>query len=330
MSILPRDPDEQLRLGLRIIESAYDEKTKHQEHELQQLRAHGKERQQQVSLLERRVAELEAQVSESDNRARVLADEKTSLQQQLKETQRELNKLDSFKRSIIQSIKDEDLPGAIAAGGASGAFGGGLAAYGAEYTPGVPSSYVPASPACGFSSSPAQPPPSVSMAAPTVTVAFGASSPAPPESAAARMDGKDFFRQARLRLTYEQVSRRLSIPRPLSNHLGCHQRGLPATNPDVRGSRSSISSSPTSSASTTMRSHATRRYAWRRRYSARTTRTFSPASRRCSASTASRSQEHRLPAGLALRLGSCAAQQYTHGRNWMHCDSFCCWQGLRA
>ena len=41
-------PDEALRQGLRMIETAYDEKARQQEHELQQLRADGKDRQQQV------------------------------------------------------------------------------------------------------------------------------------------------------------------------------------------------------------------------------------------------------------------------------------------
>ena len=84
-------PDEALRQGLRMIETAYDEKARQQEHELQQLRAYGKDRQQQVALLERRVAELEAQLSESESRVRVLSDEKSSLQQDLKATQRDLS-----------------------------------------------------------------------------------------------------------------------------------------------------------------------------------------------------------------------------------------------
>ena len=95
MPSLPRDPDEQLRLGLRVIEAAYEEKARQTDHELQQLRTYSKERQQQVSQLERRVAELEQMVSDRDERARQLSEEKAHLQQELKMTQRDLSKLDT-------------------------------------------------------------------------------------------------------------------------------------------------------------------------------------------------------------------------------------------
>ncbi|KOO27654.1 hypothetical protein Ctob_001323 [Chrysochromulina tobinii] len=225
-------PDEALRQGLRMIETAYDEKARQQEHELQQLRAYGKDRQQQVALLERRVAELEAQLSESESRVRVLSDEKSSLQQDLKATQRDLSKLDSFKRSILQSIKDEDLPGSGAAAAAAAAGGflfsaaGGCSGGVADFTPGGAlgprSSFLgglgPSSPCNAPYSSRAQPPMSASVGAPPPAAHSVAATPAPPESAAARMDGKDFFRQARLRLTYEQFNQFLANIKRLNDH----------------------------------------------------------------------------------------------------------------
>lgn len=206
---LPRDPDEQLRLGLRIVEAAYEEKARHLDHELQQLRAYSKERQQQVSLLERRVAELEGQVRDGDDRVRVLSDEKAALHQELKNTQRDLSKLDSFKRSIMQSIKDEELPGMSSGGGAA------TYAAAAEYTPAAPlggreslmttlgggaSSPAPGAVLGSFSTSPK----------PTPSEAAASATNVPQESATARLDGKDFFRQARLRLTYEQFNQFLA------------------------------------------------------------------------------------------------------------------------
>ena len=226
-------PDEALRQGLRMIETAYDEKARQQlqqEHELQQLRAYGKDRQQQVALLERRVAELEAQLSESESRVRVLSDEKSSLQQDLKATQRDLSKLDSFKRSILQSIKDEDLPGMSISGAAAAAAAAGGITFGsggvADFTPGGAlgprSSFLgglgPSSPCNAPYSSRAQPPMSASVGAPPPAAHSVAATPAPPESAAARMDGKDFFRQARLRLTYEQFNQFLANIKRLNDH----------------------------------------------------------------------------------------------------------------
>ena len=162
---LPANPDESLRLGLRIIESSYEEKTRHLDHELQQLRAFSKQQQSQIASYERRVADLEQQVRDGDERYRALADEKAQLAQELSATKRDLSKADAFKRSILSSIQAEDA-------GVSG--GGQFLGGGADYTPAPPSmltsapprsyaspappTYEPAAPLGGLSSMPAAPP----------------------------------------------------------------------------------------------------------------------------------------------------------------------------
>lgn len=269
-SSLPRDPDEALRFGLRTIEAAYEEKTRHLDHELcvpaassaplprplsshgaslhlrsrprrQQVRAYSKQQQSQLSAMERRIAELEQQARDSDERARQLTDEKALLQQELKTTQRDLSKLDSFKRNIMQSIHDEDVPGAgLGAMGAAAAFGGAVPAASSgtsEYTPacgGAPTPFGPGSPAptvgghpLGLASGGACTG-GGSFAASAGRSAYGSASPAMPSqpgsppggetNVAAVMDGKDFFRQARLRLTYEQFNQFLSNIKRLNDH----------------------------------------------------------------------------------------------------------------
>lgn len=224
---LPRDPDEALRFGLRTIESAYEEKTRHLDHELQQLRAYSKQQQSQISALERRVSEMEMQAREGDERARVLSDEKVQLQQELKATQRDLSKLDSFKRSILQSIQDEDVPGGGAGIGALAGLGG--YGGGSDFTPAVSGAsattpFGPGSPApatgnplggmSGFGSSAGR----ASFLGASPAVPTGGSSPGGEQNAAAVMDGKDFFRQARLRLSYEQFNQFLSNIKRLNDH----------------------------------------------------------------------------------------------------------------
>jgi hypothetical protein len=105
LNTLPREPDEQLRVGLQVIELAYSEKSRAAEAEMQSLRAFGKERQTQVSLLERRVGELELQVGQGEQRARELAaenagvvHEKAALFNEVRQLQERLGKLDQFKR----------------------------------------------------------------------------------------------------------------------------------------------------------------------------------------------------------------------------------------
>ena len=243
-----RDPDAQLAFGLRTIQQAYEEKARLLDHELQQLRSHTKQQAAQMSALERRVAELEQQVRESDERARQLADEKALVQQELKTTQRDLSKLDSFKRSILQSIHDDELPGSGA--GVGGGFGPGggppvpLIGGAADYTPAAlpPTPYVPSSPAPALGGHPLGVGASAggaggSFAPPTASASrgygAGVASPAPPPTGgaaspgggggvdatpAAVVDGKDFFRQARLRLTYEQFNQFLSNIKRLNDH----------------------------------------------------------------------------------------------------------------
>ena len=259
---LPANPDESLRLGLRIIEASYEEKTRHLDHELQQLRAYSKQQQSQIASFERRVADLEQQVRDGDERYRALADEKAQLAQELSATKRDLSKADAFKRSILSSIQAED----SAAVSAGGPFLGG----GADYTPAPPSmltsappryatpappAYEAAAPLGGLSSVPAGLP----AGGVGTSGAFGAPSPAAaatpaitaggvePPNAAAVMDGKDFFRQARLRLTYEQFNQFLSNIKRLNDHaqtrdetLARAQEIFGAENSDLFGSFTSL------------------------------------------------------------------------------------------
>ena len=193
----------------------------------QQLRAYTKQQQNQIAALERRVAELEQAARDADERTRQMADEKARVENELKTTQRDLSKLDSFKRSILQSIQDEELPGAGLGGLSAAGLGG------ADFTPAVP----PSSSASAFRESMANPmasalvgrtpsmptspapPVNVSSATPALPTG-GGGSPTGGEggNAAAVMDGKDFFRQARLRLTYEQFNQFLTNIKRLNDH----------------------------------------------------------------------------------------------------------------
>lgn len=211
---LPKDPDESLRIGLRVIESAYDSKTRHLEGELSHARQYGKERQAQVLQLERRVAELEQQCRDSDEKARKFAAENAQLSHDLKAAQRDVSKLDSFKRSILQSVKDDEPAMRMGSYSAEPAFtpGGPGAARESLLTalPAGPKAYSPShstpGPLGGGGYSGAASPPG------------RAATPADPPGSSSVVDGKDFFRQARLRLTYEQFNQFLSNIKRLNDH----------------------------------------------------------------------------------------------------------------
>ena len=225
---LPRDPEEQLRLGVRVVEVAFEEKARILEAELGQLRAYGKERQNAVTVLERRVCELEASVAQGEQRHAALQSEhtalradKASLQQEVRALHERLNKLHDFKRSILQSIKDDDGSGADAMAGAASAA---AAAYDAPLDDravsgyGAPRPYAP--PSSAVSSAAASPAGLFPPAGGAVSTPCSAGAPHSPAGQASSelADGKDFFRQARLRLTYEQFNAFLASIKKLNDH----------------------------------------------------------------------------------------------------------------
>lgn len=240
-------PDEKLRQGLRLIEISYEEKSRLADHELNQLRSLNKERQGQVAVLEARVGELEAQLREAADRASHAANERDLVRGELKAMQRDMAKLDQFKRSILQSIKDEDAPTVRPSTCLSNEpsytapaphYGYSGAALSSQYNSQIrasptPPPYVESYRPTSFSSAP----PRASMTqrggsmGPPSTPACGeqmmplrAPSPpslpaAPPSSSTAHVDGKDFFKAARLRLSYEQFNTFLVNIRSLNDRL---------------------------------------------------------------------------------------------------------------
>lgn len=247
-------PDEKIRHALRLIEHAYDEKSRLAEHELKQLRALNKERQGQVTALESRVADLEAQLRDANDRVSLAANERDAIRNELKAMQREVSKLDQFKRSILQSIKDDDAaPPTLTASsininnertycGSSAPYAFGSTHYApAQYSPQVrspsmgilPDAYqgggtVSAVPSrlsathrCG-----AGPVPGIMYGDSAVPSSIMPNAAEPPPASAAHIDGKDFFKAARLRLTYEQFNTFLINIRSLNDRLQTQEETL--------------------------------------------------------------------------------------------------------
>ncbi|KAL1522643.1 hypothetical protein AB1Y20_017622 [Prymnesium parvum] len=262
LGVSEQHPDEKFRHGLRLIEIAYDERSRLAELELNQLRSMNKERQGQITALESRVAELEAHMREANERANHVANERDLARNELKAVQRDMAKLDQFKRSILQSIKDEDVAPTLATssvshdhglrGGAHNLMYGTQQLAGAhQYTPAIRSpataatysesyrtgtglSAVPSrsngahrSAAVAPPSTPAYTEMQIAHSAPAPTPApLGAPAPAPPSSSTAHVDGKDFFKAARLRLSYEQFNTFLINIRSLNDRLQTQEETL--------------------------------------------------------------------------------------------------------
>ena len=143
------------------------------------------------------------QLQDSDQQKQQLVNEKSQMASELKSLSRDLSKLDQFKKSIMQSIHDEEpVPSLRYRGGASAAYDTSPPTNTYEPTPAAPRAYSPPQPSPPLPAAPAggSSYKALSSAASSPPVAAAA----PAEGGSAHLDGKDFFRQANLRLTKEQ------------------------------------------------------------------------------------------------------------------------------
>jgi len=219
LSSLPADAEQQLEVGLHVLRHAFRKKVKELETDNANMRQFGKEKQNQVIMLEQKVASLESVVDDMTRRAKELAAEnariaaeRDALGENVKKLTRDMKKLDHFKRSILNTIETDDtsVPGSAAA-------------------------------AMAFDPTPSFSPPRDSAMAPddlmrqidrsivnSGGMAAGAPSPAmgmglPDISAgvdaAAQLDGKEFFKRARHRLSFQQFNEFLANIKKLNSHV---------------------------------------------------------------------------------------------------------------
>eukprot|EP00658_Telonema_sp_P-2_P052414 TRINITY_DN4060_c0_g1_i4.p1 TRINITY_DN4060_c0_g1~~TRINITY_DN4060_c0_g1_i4.p1 ORF type:complete len:258 (+),score=59.22 TRINITY_DN4060_c0_g1_i4:213-986(+) len=213
LSSLPADAEQQLEVGLHVLRHAFRKKVKELETDNANMRQFGKEKQNQVIMLEQKVASLESVVDDMTRRAKELAAEnariaaeRDALGENVKKLTRDMKKLDHFKRSILNTIEsDEGQPG---------------------FDPMAASSFSP---------------PRDSAMAPDDLVrqidnsinsgGAGQSYPMPPPGlpdiggaasngdAVAQLDGKEFFKRARHRLSFQQFNEFLANIKKLNSHL---------------------------------------------------------------------------------------------------------------
>mmetsp|Transcript_86167 Transcript_86167/g.155205 ORF Transcript_86167/g.155205 Transcript_86167/m.155205 type:complete len:277 (-) Transcript_86167:59-889(-) len=225
MSSLPEQHEDQLALGFRMIQNAFNSKVQTMEQELRGLRLSYDEQKTQSSGLQRKNSQLEVELVEGHQKAQQLSEENKELFKTVQALRRQLQRLEGLKKRVLESISDEQTEGAanedsrlymrddylagampltIASmqgdlprlpGASAPAHGHGL-----QGLHGGPESYRPGG----------APAPWTSPCA--------ASAPLPSEPiAAAPIDGKQFFRQARNSLSYEAFNEFLANIKRLNN-----------------------------------------------------------------------------------------------------------------
>lgn len=238
LSSLPQDAEQQLEVGLHVLRHAFRKKVKELETDNANMRQFGKEKQNQVAMLEQKVASLEGVVDDMTRRAKELAAEnarvaaeRDSLAENVKKLTKDMKRLDHFKRSILNTIETDDKGAPI---DPSAAFD--------DYM--VPAAVTPAPMAAARTPSPQRASATnaddliAAIDKSTIDAPAGASrfpdigigSTNDPNTAAAQVDGKEFFKRARHRLSFQQFNEFLANIKKLNSHLQTRDETLAKAN----------------------------------------------------------------------------------------------------
>lgn len=242
LAVLPQDPYDQLDLAHRITALAYTQKVANLEAEARGLNQQLTTKNSQIKSLERKVSMMEVEVGEHQEKCRQsleeqakLVAEKNSLIATVKKLNRDVARLEGFKRNLMQSLQDDEDVIREKDYGAPMANELGTD-YAAErlvqsvlnashndtqsHGSGAASALGHHHDTPGYGSTPNMPPPPASApASATPNAGIGSTTPA-------RVDGKEFFRRARARLSYEQFSAFLQNIKDLNAHRKTREEAL--------------------------------------------------------------------------------------------------------
>jgi len=230
MSSLPEQHEDQLALGFRMIQNAYNSKVQTLEQELRGLRLSFDEQKTQAQTLQRKNSALEVELVEGHQKAQHLAEENKELFKTVQQLRRQLQRLEGLKKRVLESISDEQ-----AAGDGEdsrlymrddflvGALPATMASMQGDFSalPATGTSFAGARSVSPQASAHA-PTGAESYRPPQMETPYGAASAVPTEPLAAPpggtpVDGKQFFRQARNSLSYEAFNEFLANIKRLNN-----------------------------------------------------------------------------------------------------------------
>ncbi|GFR52888.1 hypothetical protein Agub_g15521 [Astrephomene gubernaculifera] len=230
-NILPADPFAQLELASKIAQHALASKAAQLEADGQQLREALVQKQSQVKMLERRVSTLELELQDMTSKSKQameeahrLQSEKNLLADTVKRLHKEVARLEAFKKNLLEHLHNDDEPGlepSVAAADVAGErlVSEVLSSISKPPTAPTATSYnarmqQAATPAFASTSgrplytastpqaAPVPNPQPFVTAAPTPQPQYPSNGGGSPP----RVDGREFFRQARAQLSYEQFS----------------------------------------------------------------------------------------------------------------------------
>jgi len=104
---LPQDHEDQMQLGIRIIQSAYQNKVAAMEQEIRGLRLTTEEQRANMSALQKKNSALEVELVESHQRSQQLAEENKELFKTVGSLRKQIGRLEHLKAAVMSSIQDD-------------------------------------------------------------------------------------------------------------------------------------------------------------------------------------------------------------------------------
>jgi len=105
---LPQDHEDQMQLGIRIIQSAYQNKVQFLEQEIRGLRMTCEEQRGTCTNLQQKSSALQVELVESHQRSQQLAEENKELFKTVGSLRKQLGRLEMLKNSIISTVQEDD------------------------------------------------------------------------------------------------------------------------------------------------------------------------------------------------------------------------------
>jgi hypothetical protein len=105
---LPQDCEDQMQLGIRIVQNAYNNKASHMEQEIRTLRLTCEEQRNSLQTIQKQKSGLEVELVESHQRAQRLAEENTELFKTVQSLRKQIGRLESLKAIITTSLQDDN------------------------------------------------------------------------------------------------------------------------------------------------------------------------------------------------------------------------------
>lgn len=107
-SSLPQDCEDQMQLGIRIVQNAYANKASGMEQEIRTLRLTCEEQRTSLSTIQKQKSILEVELVESHQRSQQLAEENKELFKTVQSLRKQIARLEGLKQVISTSLQDDN------------------------------------------------------------------------------------------------------------------------------------------------------------------------------------------------------------------------------